>query len=102
MLVVARFAGPGKILQEAVAAPVHVADPCRHAIAQRCIEEAAELTQAVIAERGLGAGAEPVFGLAGHHVDRAGDSIAPEQSALRSEEHTSELQSLMRNSYAVF
>src|SRR3546814_12907518 len=35
-----------------------------------------------IAERGLGAGAEPVFGLAGHHVDRAGDSIAPEQSAL--------------------
>src|SRR3546814_8109644 len=29
-------------------------------------------------------------------------SLLPERSSVRSEEHTSELQSLMRNSYAVF
>src|SRR3546814_10064510 len=29
-------------------------------------------------------------------------TLTPEQVAMRSEEHTSELQSLMRNSYAVF
>src|SRR3546814_7198296 len=38
---------------------------------------------------------EPVGDLAGHR-------IAVETADLRSEEHTSELQSLMRNSYAVF
>src|SRR3546814_4576455 len=31
-----------------------------------------------------------------------GVSVLPRQSGVRSEEHTSELQSLMRNSYAVF
>src|SRR3546814_10106029 len=34
--------------------------------------------------------------------DAATDSSAGESGATRSEEHTSELQSLMRNSYAVF
>src|SRR3546814_7179598 len=47
--------------------------------------------------------------LAGSTVDHAGEffslssvSIRPAPPAPRSEEHTSELQSLMRNSYAVF
>src|SRR3546814_6405278 len=48
----------------------------------------------------------PVYGsifnnLRGIHL-AGGDEYAPFQSDLRSEEHTSELQSLMRNSYAVF
>src|SRR3546814_8094445 len=46
-------------------------------------------------------------GLVGHHLrgdeaGHAGDGGALRQAAVRSEEHTSELQSLMRISYAVF
>src|SRR3546814_4380353 len=38
-----------------------------------------------------------------HHVDLAPDAVHDrDQEMQRSEEHTSELQSLMRNSYAVF
>src|SRR3546814_5771508 len=37
-----------------------------------------------------------------HNACRIGKSIAPNDMFLRSEEHTSELQSLMRISYAVF
>src|SRR3546814_2406092 len=41
--------------------------------------------------------------LGGHSRDRAGTGVAvAEHGELRSEEHTSELQSLMRISYAVF
>src|SRR3546814_10723447 len=59
-------------------------------------------------------GADAVVDLAGHqtvlagNVVAAGRPLAPDhllgvgQIDLRSEEHTSELQSLMRNSYAVF
>src|SRR3546814_4647792 len=36
------------------------------------------------------------------HAERGGDQPVPESLAQRSEEHTSELQSLMRISYAVF
>src|SRR3546814_6595900 len=38
----------------------------------------------------------------GHRNNRPGYRVLTENSALRSEEHTSELQSLMRISYAVF
>src|SRR3546814_1583566 len=38
---------------------------------------------------------QPIFHRVGRHTDQPGD-------LLRSEEHTSELQSLMRSSYAVF
>src|SRR3546814_10607149 len=53
----------------------------------------------------------PQLGVAGHHlefldVDRGEDIVLGDplgdQDRIRSEEHTSELQSLMRNSYAVF
>src|SRR3546814_3262072 len=37
-----------------------------------------------------------------HHGNRAEHRGRPDRTAPRSEEHTSELQSLMRNSYAVF
>src|SRR3546814_4933996 len=37
-----------------------------------------------------------------HHLGALGDQHAPRGQRLRSEEHTSELQSLMRISYAVF
>src|SRR3546814_4744118 len=39
---------------------------------------------------------------AGHRRSRARRNNGPERWFIRSEEHTSELQSLMRNSYAVF
>src|SRR3546814_9625881 len=47
---------------------------------------------------------EPISLLAGVASDFAdlGNSMTPEESDRRSEEHTSELQSLMRHSYAVF
>src|SRR3546814_8061673 len=41
-------------------------------------------------------------GLAEGHRDLQGQGAGGDRQALRSEEHTSELQSLMRNSYAVF
>src|SRR3546814_4319780 len=45
-----------------------------------------------------------VAGLPGSHrsADRSGDRWLPGRPATRSEEHTSELQSLMRIAYAVF
>src|SRR3546814_9996081 len=42
------------------------------------------------------------IGSAGEAVASAGVAAAPDAGAFRSEEHTSELQSLMRISYAVF
>src|SRR3546814_9347819 len=49
---------------------------------------------------------QAIFGAAGEHpiglADAAGDQIVDEDADVRSEEHTSELQSLMRISYAVF
>src|SRR3546814_6624615 len=43
---------------------------------------------------------ELVFSTTPNYIDRSGEFASPAQ--YRSEEHTSELQSLMRNSYAVF
>src|SRR3546814_5234817 len=41
-------------------------------------------------------------GIAGRHAVAARDAGAPPEIVIRSEEHTSELQSIMRISYAVF
>src|SRR3546814_9153837 len=49
-----------------------------------------------------GAGAASGQGAAGEAASGAATAQTQEQPAWRSEEHTSELQSLMRNSYAVF
>src|SRR3546814_1991166 len=46
---------------------------------------------------------QPLWQLyAGHFLQPDADPAGPDAAALRSEEHTSELQSLMRSSYAVF
>src|SRR3546814_3911806 len=42
------------------------------------------------------------FGALGRPTGQAADELRPVDGLHRSEEHTSELQSLMRNSYAVF
>src|SRR3546814_2870742 len=67
-----------------------------HAVASRCLWRTA--VGAPSGARGSGAGRA---GLAGNAADRL---MAPWRRGRldRSEEHTSELQSLMRNSYAVF
>src|SRR3546814_10426841 len=49
-------------------------------------------------KEGRAARLQPVFGKAHRHIEQ----IARAPRNPRSEEHTSELQSLMRNSYAVF
>src|SRR3546814_6579670 len=45
---------------------------------------------------------QPRFGADHEQIERVGQALADRVGALRSEEHTSELQSLMRISYAVF
>src|SRR3546814_10781916 len=61
-------------------------------------------TLVVLAAAGLGTGV--TYGLidgdAGHVPRLLAASLVHAPAALRSEEHTSELQSIMRNSYAVF
>src|SRR3546814_2731029 len=54
------------------------------------------------ADRGIGRAATDVLGERGHVLETPADLLAVQVDAGRSEEHTSELQSLMRNSYAVF
>src|SRR3546814_3302674 len=46
--------------------------------------------------------AEQTLGIAPHRIARPDRRAAMDRRRRRSEEHTSELQSLMRNSYAVF
>src|SRR3546814_7774507 len=61
------------------------------------------IVAAVIDRGGVEGGAEAAVALA--RAQKAGlgvEAVAPVERALRSEEHTSELQSLMRISYAVF
>src|SRR3546814_5536160 len=54
----------------------------------------------IVADAEAGVAGEIIRRAARRYVDRAAGRIAPIKR--RSEEHTSELQSLMRNSYAVF
>src|SRR3546814_2833513 len=77
-------------------------DAERGIIAHRLVEHCLEILLAVVAQAQLRARLLLVAGLAGDDRDRTGGGVAAEQRALRSEEHTSELQSLMRISYAVF
>src|SRR3546814_2322362 len=72
--------------------------PCnsRDATHGTCTDEpdSAPIHESTIAERGTAHAANP--------AEPAGMSISPAEQTKRSEEHTSELQSLMRISYAVF
>src|SRR3546814_10828874 len=56
----------------------------------------------VIVDLGADLATEMRARVTGRHLNDAGRRISAEQCALRSEEHTSELQSLMRHSYGVF
>src|SRR3546814_5964207 len=100
----------GQILVEALQGrehrvPVRKEDvPPHHRIARRDAGEVAETARRIFDDLALG----HLFQLARGADDRIGDQVRQvarhreHQVMMRSEEHTSELQSLMRNSYAVF
>src|SRR3546814_7096559 len=72
------------IVGEAVAFFAESDEPRAQPFADRNVDRAAQAPHVVVSDRDVGIAFEVLRGL------------------LRSEEHTSELQSLMRNSYAVF
>src|SRR3546814_2345642 len=73
------------------------------ALGEGDVDAAGERPGVIIAVAHIGIGRKIIARLGGHKVDRARYGVLAEQGALRrSEEHTSELQSLMRISYAVF
>src|SRR3546814_20796143 len=90
--------------------PLHDALPCASSVAAdkrgRCkgVASNAELALEFAAlEHRAPRGVDKAGAGRTHHSSSATSSIRSRRSALRrSEEHTSELQSLMRNSYAVF
>src|SRR3546814_5528075 len=80
----------------------------RHALAAKYCAVAVEAAGQVAAARACLIGSEAIAAEAvrpiwcQHRMRRAGDGVFVDPRAGRSEEHTSELQSLMRHSYAVF
>src|SRR3546814_10036303 len=76
-----------------------------HILDDRHVQGALKLQHIVVADLGIDIAAELVARLDRREQHRAAGAAFTEQRplrALRSEEHTSELQSLMRTSYAVF
>src|SRR3546814_8147070 len=101
----------GRVRIEAVALDPHAVEARGERVADRTGDAAGEAPIVVIAIGDLAGAAEFERGLLRIDADQAGRRIAAAERALRaalhldavrSEEHTSELQSLMRNSYDVF
>src|SRR3546814_10670508 len=86
----------------AIAGPREVEEvACQRGPARGIVQRQFVSRQAVV--EGVGEGDSVVLAtLAGVFADRLEDGVLQDEIGTRSEEHTSELQSLMRISYAVF
>src|SRR3546814_2287030 len=91
------------LLENAKKAPAPWCVGCAALYQGRSPPSGRHVTQMVWDEKCLRRGASPSFGRNGvQGVITRSETASLRVLALRSEEHTSELQSLMRNSYAVF